>query len=99
MSPTDHENFATDLLFSLSDEHTDAENLRFVPNPAQSRNAAKAMMALLCHRIFQNSEQDPIRKTNTTYEWKNGTFNCRNIADRDYLWTNMRRGVANEMHD
>lgn len=99
MTPKDHENYATDLLFSLSDHPSETDALDFVPNPMQSRNAAKAMTAILCYRLFKNSSHRPIHKSGTTHDWKHGTFNCRNIADRDYLWTNMRRGVANEMHD
>lgn len=41
---------------------------------------------------------DRIRTTGTNYEWKLGSFNSRNITDRDYFWTNLRRGVADEMH-
>jgi hypothetical protein len=57
------------------------------------------MTAILCHRIFKKSQHRPILKFGTTYEWKNGIFNCRNIADRNYLWTNMRRNAADEIHD
>jgi hypothetical protein len=99
MTPKDHEDFATDLLFSLQGDSPETEALNFVPNPMQSRNAAKAMAAILCHRLFKNSKHRPIHKIGTTYEWKQGVFNCRNIADRGYLWTNMRRAVANEMHE
>jgi hypothetical protein len=56
------------------------------------------MTAIICHRLFTNSKIQPEHKVGTTYEWKDGTFNCRNIADRDYLWTNIRRSVADELH-
>jgi hypothetical protein len=99
MTPNDHKNYAADILFSLEDSHPDTDALNFVPNPTQSRNAARAMTTILCHRLLSNSKHRPTHKVGTTFEWKPGTFNCRNIADRDYLWTNMRRSVANEMHE
>lgn len=99
MTATDHENYAKDLLSSLSDDHPEVEGLNFVPDRTQSRNAAKAMTAILCHRLLKKSSHQPSRKENTTYEWEEGVFNCRNIADRGYLWTNMRRTVASDLHD
>lgn len=99
MTPRDHEDYAIDLLLALRDDNSETETLNFVPNRKQSRNAAKAMAAILCHRLSKNSKHRPIHKTGTTYEWKQGVFNCRNIADRGSFWTNIRRGVANEMHD
>lgn len=98
MTSTEHESYAKELLSSLSRDHPEIKNLKFGPDQTQSRNAAKAMTALLCHRLLKNSDHRPTRKANQTYEWNEGTFNCRNIADRDYMWTNMRRGVANKIH-
>jgi hypothetical protein len=99
MTSREHENYAKDLLLSLSDDSPETENVNFVLNPTQSRNAARAMTAILCHRLIKKSKHRPIHKMGTTYEWKQGVFNCRNIADRDYLWTNLRRNFANEIHD
>jgi hypothetical protein len=56
------------------------------------------MAAILCHRLTQNSKSQPTPVGNRKYEWKGGVFNSRNIADRGYLWTNLRRGVADEIH-
>lgn len=98
MNPAKHENYARDLLFSLSDDHPETETLNFVPNATQSRNAARAMTKILCARLSKNSKHDPTHYANTTFEWKEGMFNYRNIADRAYLWTNMRRNVADEIH-
>jgi hypothetical protein len=99
MTSIEHENYAKDLLSSLSDDHPETEIVNFVPSPRQSRNTASAMTAILCQRLSKKSKHRPIRLAGKTYEWKEGVFNCRNIADRDYLWTNMRRNVANKMHD
>jgi hypothetical protein len=82
MTSAEHENYAKDLLDSLSDESPTTEIVNFILNPMQSRNAAKAMTAILCHRLFKKSKHRPIQKEKTTYEWKEGIFNCRNIADR-----------------
>ena len=99
MTSRDHEDYAADLLVSLRDDGPEIEVPDFVPNPRQSRNAAKAMTAILCHGLFKQSKHRPIHKKGKNYEWKQGTFNCRNIADRGYFWTNMRLGVADEMHE
>lgn len=98
MTPSDHDNYATELLISLADAPSKNEPLIFIPDPDTSRNAAKAMTAILCHRLAASSQHQPIHRSNTNFQWGNGTFNLRNIADRDYLWTNMRRGVAHKMH-
>jgi hypothetical protein len=100
MTFAEHEIYAREILSSLPDNHPQIENLMYTPDPTQSRNAAKAMTAILCHRLIEKSgyQPRPTRKGKTTYEWKEGIFNCRNIADRDYLWTNMRRRVADVMH-
>ena len=47
----------------------------------------------------RNSHHRPIRKINTTYEWKEGTFNCKDRTTASYFWTNMRPSVADKMHD
>ncbi len=99
MTFTEHENYARDLLSSLSTEYSRTETLDFVLNPTQSRNAAKAMTAILCRRLSESSNRHPTHKGSKTYEWKDGIINNRNIADRDYLWTNIRRNVADELHD
>ena len=99
MASEDHENYARALLLSLSDDHPEMPAASFAPNPGKSRNAARAMTAIICDRLIKNSDHRPVNIKDTIYEWKNGTFNCRNIADRDYLWTNIRRRGANEMHD
>lgn len=98
MPSTEHENYAKDLLLSLSGDDSQIGSLDFIPNPMQSRNAAKAMEVILCRRLLEKSKQQPTHKANTTYEWKQGIFNCRNITDRKYLWTNMRRNVAEKIH-
>jgi len=99
MTRTDHDSYARELLLCLSNDYQEDEGLTLQPDHAQSRNAARAMTAILCHRLSKKSGQEPTRKANTTYEWKQGAFNCRNIADRDYLWTNMRRNVADAIHE
>jgi hypothetical protein len=98
MTPTEHEKYAKELLSSLSDDHLEIESLDFVPDWTKSRNAAKAMTTILCHRILKNSDHQPTLKAKQIYEWKEGIFNCRNITDREYMWTNMRRKVANDIH-
>ena len=98
MTHEDHQGFAADLLSSLRDDGPETEVVSFVPNPRQSRSAARAMAAILCHRLFKNSRQRPIQKKDRIYEWKQGTFDSRNITDRAYFWTNMRPAVASEMH-
>ncbi len=98
MMPTEHERYAKKLLSSLSDEHPEVKSLSFEPDSTQSRNAAKAMTAILCNRLYKASGGQPEPEKNTTYEWEEGIFNCRNIADRDYLWSNMRRNVADAIH-
>ena len=99
MTLTEHESYAKELLSSLADDNPEFESLHFISNRTQSRNAARAMTAILCHRLFKTSRHQPAHKANTTYEWKEGIFNCRNIADRDYFWSNMRRSVADKIHD
>ena len=100
MTPRDHEVYAADLTASLGGDGPETEVISFMPDPSRKRNAAKAMAVILCHRLFVNSGYRPIRKkASRNYEWKLGTFNCRNIADRNYFWANLRPGVANEIHD
>lgn len=99
MTRTEHETYARDLLSSLRSDQPEIDNFDFAPVPNESRNAANAMTAILCHRLSKESGNQPTRKANTTYEWRGGTFNCRNLTDRDYLWTNLRRSVAGNMHD
>jgi hypothetical protein len=99
MGPKEHADYAADLLLSLRDGGPESEALSFSVNPKQSRNVVRTMTAILCHRLFENSTHRPFRKTRTTYEWNQGTFNYRSIADWDYFWTNMRPGVADEMHE
>jgi len=100
MTPTAHENYAKGLLSSLLDDHPEIESLNFDPDWAPRGNAARAMRAILCHRLVKHSNHQPTRKgASTTYEWRDGIFNCRIIADRESLWTNMRRNLANKIHD
>ena len=96
---TEHERYAKELLSNLPDDHAEMENLVFVPDQTKGRNAAKAMEAILCHRLFKKSGRQATRKRDTTYEWKEGVFNCRNIADRGYLWTNLSRRVVDRLHE
>lgn len=94
-----HESYAEKLLLSISAERPDIESLRFKPDSKQSRNAAKAMTEILCNRLHRASGRQPELERNTTYQWEEGIFNCRNIADRDYLWSNIRRTVADAVHE
>lgn len=71
----------------------------FVPVAAKSRNAANAMTAIVCGRLLGGSGHRPLRQRDKTFKWKEGVFACRNIADRDYVWTNVRRNVADSIHD
>src|SRR5437899_904898 len=98
MTGAEHESFAKDLLSSLSDDRSEVEAIDFTPDRTQSRNAANAMTAILCHRLFKKSNHQPMRIGNKIFEWKEGVFNNRNIADRASLWTNMRCHVAATMH-
>ena len=99
MTPKDHEDYARDLLFSLRGDSSETGAIDFDLDPRQKGNAAQAMAAILCDRLLKNSEQDPIHKRDAAYEWKQGIFNCRNIADRGYAWTNITPGVRKTMHD
>jgi hypothetical protein len=99
MTSTEHEKYAKELLSSLSDGDQEIDGLNFAPASSGRRNAAKAVAAILCHRLLTNTGHDPTRKANATYEWREGIFNCRNIADRGYMWTNMRRNLANKIHE
>lgn len=99
MANIDHKIYAEILLTSLTDLRPDFGDLNFQSDPTQSRNAAKAMTAILCNRLYKTTGNLPNRKENTNFEWQGGIFNCRNIADRDYLWTNMLRSVANKIHE
>jgi predicted restriction endonuclease len=94
----DNDEYSMQLLSALSEFAAGMPVLNFTPNPTQSRNAARAMNALICRRLSMRNEA-PAHRSAATYEWRGGVFNSRNIADRDYFWTNMRRGVAKEMHD
>lgn len=93
-----HETYALDLLSSLLDEHPESDTLSFEPDRTKSRNAAKSMEAMLCHRLHKKARHHAKHIANTTYEWKGGIFNCRTITDRDYIWSNMRRNVADGLH-
>ena len=99
MTLSEHENYSRALLSSLAESEREIGSVNFSPDRTQSRNAAAAMTAILCHRILGKSGRQPVPRRNTTYEWNGGIFNCRNIADRDYFWSNMRCGVADEMHE
>ena len=99
MTPAEHDDYAQDLLSSLSDDHPESELVNFDPDRTMSRNAARAMTAILCKRLLKSSQHPPVKRKSQTFEWRVGTFNSRNIADRDYLWTNIRRNTANEIHN
>jgi hypothetical protein len=98
MTVSEQVSYAGELLSSLTDENPEIEGLSFTPDRTQSRNASKAMTAILCHRLFKKSGHQPTPQRNITFEWKQGIFNSRNIADRGYFWTNMRRHAADLMH-
>jgi hypothetical protein len=98
MTLAEHEAYAKDLLSSLAGDHSVTQVPEFVANPNQNRNAAKAMTAVIRNRLSQNSNQEPVLDANTTYEWNGGVFNSRNIADRDHVFTNLRRKVATALH-
>ena len=70
MTDAEHENYAKDILSSLLDNRPEVETVKFQSDETQSRNAANAMAAILCHRLFKRSGDQPKRITNTTYEWK-----------------------------
>jgi 5-methylcytosine-specific restriction endonuclease McrA len=99
MNDAEHENYAEKLLSSISDDQPETGGVTFTPNHSQSRNAAHAMTAILCHRLFKKSGEQPKRIRSNTYAWNEGVVNNRNIADRDYLWSNMRRNVADTIHE
>jgi HNH endonuclease len=98
MNTIEHENYAKRLLASLTDDHPDTENLSFEPDRGQSRNAAKAMTEILIHRLAKKSQHLARRLSNSTHEWGSGFFNCRNLSDRPYFFTNIRPAVAKKMH-
>jgi HNH endonuclease len=97
MPTPDHDGYSTQLLSALSQVAAQIPALEFTSNPTQSRNAARAIAAFVYRRI-STPNQAPARRSGTTFEWSGGVFNSRIITDRDFFWTNMRRGVANEMH-
>ncbi|MBI3822384.1 MAG: HNH endonuclease [Planctomycetes bacterium] len=99
MPTPDHDAFSMQLLSSISEVAAEMPPLGFTANPAKSRNAADAMAALICHRLSPINETLLAPRSDRTYNWRGGVFNSRNITDRDYFWTNMRRGVAEKMHD
>ena len=74
MTPKDHEDYATDFFLPLQEDGPETEAVSFVINPKKDRNAAGAMTAILCRRLFTSSKQRPVRKKSTTYEWKQGHF-------------------------
>jgi predicted restriction endonuclease len=98
MNPSVHERYAAELLSSIDSDRTGTDNVDFATDWGQSRNAARAIKALICARLSKGSGHDVTLRANTTYSWKDGVFHSRNIADRDYLWTNLRRSVADAMH-
>jgi HNH endonuclease len=98
MTLAEHDKYATELLLHLPSGHAADAGPPFSPNPRQSRNAAKAMTTILCHRLLKNSGQQPMPRKYQDLEWNGGVFNCRNLADRNYMWTNLRPTVADELH-
>ena len=99
MTEVDHEEYASTLLIALSNGPTANALLSFVPDSKKSRNAASSMVAIISRRIFLNTERHAVRKRASIYGWNDGIINCRNISDRDYLWTNLRRSIADQMHN
>jgi len=103
MTPVEHEKYARELLQALAD-NTEAKGPSAVANPRRTRNAAKAMEAIICHRLSKEAGGRPTQKAgtsrnDTTYDWEQGTFNSRNIADRPYAWTNLWRNVEKRMYE
>jgi hypothetical protein len=102
MASNEHETYAGELKALLSRDHPPVEDLPS-SHATKKRNGAKAMEAIICQRLFERSghraHKRDATKTETTYEWKGGIFNSRNIADRPYCWTNLRRGVADGLHE
>jgi HNH endonuclease len=98
MADFEHVTYSRSLLSSLSDDGQETEVVDFVASASQPRNAAKALAAILCKRLGKTSSEYPKRLKNSNYAWNSGTFNCRNIVDRDYLWTNVRRSLADTIH-
>ena len=98
MTLFEQDNYAHQLLSSLADENPELGVLGFSPDRTQSRNASKAMTAILCRRLLKKSSHQPMPQRNNTFEWIGGVFNSRNIADRGYFWTNMRRRAADLIH-
>lgn len=72
--------------------------------PDSSRNAASNLTAVLCHRLAQSSpvtessvDRGPSGKT--TFAWKEGGINFRNIVGKkSEFWTNLILNYANQLH-
>ncbi len=103
MVADEHETYARELKELLSPVHPQVEDIS-LPRRTKKRNAAKAMEAIICQRLFERSGRQATRKRNageteTTFEWKEGIFNSKNTADRHYSWTNLTPRVANALHE
>ena len=59
MTPGDHEDYAADLGASLEGGGPEIEVRTFDADPRREGNAADAMAAILCHRLFRNSGLRP----------------------------------------
>jgi hypothetical protein len=75
------------------------------PDPEHDDNAARAVREILEHRLRKNSNKRAIPKKDTTYDWKQGSFNCRTMTDRRttrgriYFWTGPSLNLTKVMHD
>lgn len=99
MAATSHESYAVDLLSALVNDHPESDGLSFRPDIRRIDNAANAMTAIVCDRLLNSTNHHPARQHDKTYGWKEGIFACRSITDRGYLWTNVRRNLAEAMHE
>jgi hypothetical protein len=98
MAATNHDNYADDLLSALVGDHPMSDGISFRADRGRIDNAAGAMTAIVCNRLLNSAKNPPIRQHDKTYGWKEGIFACRSITDRGYLWTNIRRNLAEAMH-
>ncbi len=93
-----HDAYAQLLLQGTVEGASPESPLSFTPQLDKSRNAAHAMLAILCQRLRNASSKEPSQIHATTFNWDGGQINSRNIADRQDFWTNIRKSVADELH-
>jgi hypothetical protein len=94
----DHGEFADSVLQDIVQGASPESPLSFTPKLDKSRNAAHAIVAILCQRLRNASSSEPTQRQATTFTWNGGLVNSRNIADRQDFWTNIRKSVADELH-